>query len=410
MQRFAYEGRNRDGELVKGQTESANAQAVAQWMLGAGIVPVKILAATESTAQGAVDIKGWLSGQGRLSDADLMIFTRQLGTMVRAGLPLMQALSGMQSSAGKPALARLLGKLREDLDQGLELSSAMAHHPEFFDDYYVSMIRVGEGAGQLDEVLSRLFAQLEFERDMRQKIKGALRYPSFVVVAIAIAISILTIFVIPVFAKVYAGMKVELPLLTRVLLGVSDFAVDWWWCVALAIHAGVQGFRYTVRQPDGRLRWDRFKLRLPLMGSIFNKAGIARFSLSFAMACKSGVPIDQAFTLVARVVDNAYFEQRILGMRAGITRGDSLLRIAQESGIFKPMELQMIAVGEATGEVENMMSQVAHMYQEELQYEVSRLGDAIEPILLAVMGTLVLVLMLGIFLPLWDLGQLAQQG
>jgi len=410
MQQFVYEGRNRHGERVKGKTASANAQAVAQWMLGAGIVPVKISATNNDDADGALDIRQWLTRQSRLSGTDLLLFTRQLGTMVRAGLPLMQALSGMQASAAKPALSALLGELREDLDQGLELSSAMAHHPAFFNDYYVSMIRVGEGAGQLDEVLVRLFAQLEFERDMRQKIKGALRYPTFVVVAIAIAISILTMFVIPVFAKVYAGMKVELPLLTRILLGVSDFAVNWWWCVLLSVGACVQGFRYWVRQPEGRLRWDKFKLKLPLMGSIFCKAGIARFCLSFAMACKSGVPIDQAFTLVSRVVENAYFEERILGMRAGITRGESLLRIAKDSGIFKPMELQMIAVGEATGELENMVSQVAQMYQEELQYEVSRLGDAIEPILLAVMGALVLILMLGIFLPLWDLGQLAQQG
>jgi MSHA biogenesis protein MshG len=408
MQHFLYEGRNRRGELVKGRIESPTTQAVAQWMMGSGIVPVKISADAMKGEQDSV--LGRLKGRGKLTPTDLLLFTRQLGTMVRAGLPLMQALSGMQKSSGNPKLATLLGKLREDLDQGLELSQAMARHPEFFDDYYVSMIRVGEGAGRLDEVFSRLFAQLEFERDMRQKIKGALRYPTFVVIAIAIAVAILTIFVIPVFAKVYAGMKVELPLLTRILLAVSDFAVNWWWAVLAFLGACFYGFRLWVGQPAGRYRWDKFKLRLPLVGGIFNKAGIARFCQSFSIACKSGVPIDQAFTLVAKVVDNAFFERRIHGMREGITRGETMLQIAQASGIFQPMELQMISVGEATGEMEKMMEQVAQMYQEELQYEVSRLGDAIEPILLAVMGGLVLVLMLGIFLPLWDLGQLAQQG
>ena len=408
MQHFAYEGRNRHGELVKGRIESPNAQAVVQWMMGAGIVPVKISAQAQAASQGSLLDK--MNGRGTLNATDLLLFTRQLGTMVRAGLPLMQALSGMQKSSGNPKLAALLGKLREDLDQGLELSQAMAHHPEFFDDYYVSMIRVGEGAGRLDEVFVRLFAQLEFERDMRQKIKGALRYPTFVVIAIAIAIGILTIFVIPVFAKVYASMKVELPLLTRVLLAVSDFAVNWWWAVLAFFGGCFYAFRLTIRQPRGRYRWDKFKLTLPLIGGIFNKAGIARFCLSFSIACKSGVPIDQAFTLVAKVVDNAFFEERIHGMRDGITRGETMLQIAQGSGIFKAMEMQMISVGEATGEMEKMMEQVATMYQEELQYEVARLGDAIEPILLAVMGGLVLVLMLGIFLPLWDLGQLAQQG
>lgn len=408
MHHYLYEGRNRRGELVKGRIESPNPQAVVQWMASAGIVPVKISAQAEQKAQGALMDR--LNGRGSLNATDLLLFTRQLGTMVRAGLPMMQALSGMQSSSGNPKLSALLGKLREDLDQGLELSTAMSHHPAFFDDYYVSMIRVGEGAGRLDEIFTRLFTQLEFERDMRQKIKGALRYPTFVVIAIAIAIGILTIFVIPVFAKVYAGMKVELPLLTRVLLAVSDFAVNWWWAVLAFVGVCFYGFRLVIAQPQGRYRWDKLKLRLPLIGGIFNKAGIARFCLSFSIACKSGVPIDQAFTLVAKVVDNAFFERRIHGMREGITRGETMLQIAQGSGIFQAMEMQMISVGEATGEMEKMMEQVAQMYQEELQYEVSRLGDAIEPILLAVMGGLVLVLMLGIFLPLWDLGQLAQQG
>ncbi len=408
MQTYFFEGRNNRGELVRGKIESPNPQAVAQWMLAAGNVPVKI-AVEEAPPQPPAWLAR-LTGKGNLTQTDLLLFTRQLGTMVRAGLPLMQALTGMQKSAGNPRLATLLGDLRDDLDQGQELSTAMSHHPKVFDDYYVSMIRVGEGAGRLDEVFARLFAQLEFERDMRQKIKGALRYPTFVVIAIAIAVGILTMFVIPVFAKVYASMKVELPLLTRILLSVSEFAVNWWWAVLLTIGACFYGFRLWVKQPEGRYRWDKFKLRLPLVGGIFNKAGIARFCLSFSIACKSGVPIDQAFTLVAKVVDNAFFERRIHGMREGITRGETMLRIAQSADIFKPMELQMISVGEATGEMEKMMEQVAQMYQEELQYEVSRLGDAIEPILLAVMGGLVLVLMLGIFLPLWDLGQLAQQG
>lgn len=408
MDNFTYEGRNQRGELVKGKIESPNQQAVAQWMLGTGITPVMIRPIPQAKPQ-----PQWLTkiqGQGSLSPTELLLFTRQMGTMVKAGLPLLQALAGMQKSSTNIRLVALLGAIREDLDKGLELSTAMARHPKFFDDYYVSMIRVGEGAGQLEEIFVRLFAQLEFERDMQQKIKGALRYPTFVVIAISVAIGILTIFVIPVFAKVYASMKVQLPPLTRLLLAVSDFAVHYWWLVIVVIMLAIYGFRLYLKQPEGRYRWDKFKLKLPLIGSILSKAGIARFCLSFSIACRSGVPIDQAFTLVAKVVDNAFYEERINQMRDGITRGETMLRISQSAGIFKAMELQMIAVGEATGELEKMMGQVAEMYQEEVQYEVGRLGSAIEPILLAVMGGLVLVLMLGIFLPLWDLGQLAQQG
>lgn len=407
MDNFIYEGRNQRGELIKGKIESPNQQAVAQWMLGTGITPVMIRPIPQAKPQ-----PQWLTkiqGQGSLSPTELLLFTRQMGTMVKAGLPLLQALAGMQKSSTNIRLVALLGAIREDLDKGLELSTAMARHPKFFDDYYVSMIRVGEGAGQLEEIFVRLFAQLEFERDMKQKIKGALRYPTFVVIAISVAVGILAIFVIPVFAKVYASMKVQLPPLTRLLLAVSDFAVHYWWLVIVVIITAIYGFRLYLKQPEGRYRWDKFKLKLPLIGSILSKAGIARFCLSFSIACRSGVPIDQAFTLVAKVVDNAFYEKRIHQMRDGITRGETMLRIAQSAGIFKPMELQMIAVGEATGEMEKMMGQVAEMYQEEVQYEVGRLGSSIEPILLAVMGGLVLVLMLGIFLPLWDLGQIAQQ-
>ena len=407
MENFTYEGRNQRGELIKGKIESPNQQAVAQWMLGAGITPVMIRPIPQAKPQ-----PQWLTrlqGQGSLSPEELLLFTRQMGTMVKAGLPLLQALAGMQKSSTNIRLVALLAAVREDLDKGLELSTAMARHPKFFDEYYVSMIRVGEGAGQLEEIFVRLFAQLEFEREMKQKIKGALRYPTFVVIAISVAVGILTIFVIPVFAKVYASMKVQLPPLTRLLLAVSDFAVHFWWLVIVVIMTIIYGFRLYLKQPEGRYRWDKFKLKLPLIGSILSKAGIARFCLSFSIACRSGVPIDQAFTLVSKVVDNAFYERRINQMRDGITRGETMLRIAQSAGIFKAMELQMIAVGEATGEMEKMMEQVAQMYQDEVQYEVGRLGSAIEPILLAVMGGLVLVLMLGIFLPLWDLGQIAQQ-
>ena len=407
MNNFLYEGRNQHGELVKGKIESPNPQAVAAWMLGAGITPVNIRPQPQVKPQPPWLTK--LQGQGSLSPTDLLLFTRQMGTMVKAGLPMLQALTGLQKSSSNIRLVALLATMREDLDKGLELSTAMSHHPKFFDDYYVSMIKVGEGAGQLEEIFSRLFAQLEFERDMKKKIQGALRYPMFVIIAISIAVAILAIFVIPVFGKVYKSMKVELPPLTRLLLGISDFAVNYWWLVVLTVVVLAYGFRLFLKQPQGRYRWDKTKLKLPLIGSILSKAGIARFCLSFSIACRSGVPIDQAFTLVAKVVDNAFYERRINQMRDGITRGETMLRIAQSADIFKAMELQMIAVGEATGELEKMMEQVAQLYQEEVQYEVGRLGDAIEPILLAVMGALVLVLMLGIFLPLWDLGQMAQQ-
>jgi MSHA biogenesis protein MshG len=400
---FNYSGRNARGEAMQGQIESQNPQAVAAWMLSAGITPIAIDPLADTTGP------EWLRklNERPLTDVDLLLFTRQIGTMVKAGVAMMQTIAAIQKSTRKPALTRLLQALRDDLDRGHELSTAMARHPKFFDEYYVNMVKVGEGTGRLEEIFRRLFVQLEFEKHMKNKIKGALRYPSFVMMAIAIAIAILNIFVIPVFAKVYTGFKVDLPLLTRMLIASSDFAVSYWWAIVAAVILAVYAFRSWTGTREGRYTWDKFKLRIPIVGSILVKSTVARFCLSLAVASKSGIPLMQAFTLVSRVVENSFYEQRILQMRDGVERGESMLRVAQSAGIFTPLELQMIAVGEETGEIDDMLEQVAKMYQEEVEYEVSRLSESMEPILLAAMAVLVMILLLGIFLPMWDLGQVA---
>ncbi len=404
MDTYQYKGRNKRGEVMQGTIESANSQAVAAWMIAADISPIAIKMQRSLKEQ-----PQWLralQGESSLTPVDLLLFTRQMGTMVKSGVPMLRALESMQKSTTNRRLIQVLQAIRTSLDKGVELSGAMALHPKFFGDYYVNMVRAGESSGQLEEVFKRLFEQLEFDKHMKQKIKGALRYPMFVIIAISIAISILSIFVIPVFANIYSGMRVELPALTQVLIAVSDVAVHYWWVVLVAGGLAVYMFRLYAATHNGRYNWDKFKLKFPVVGGIMAKATIARFCRSFATANKSGVPIVQTFTLVSRVVDNAFYEERILTMRSGVERGESLLRVAQNSGIFSPLELQMISVGEETGEIDSMLEQVASMYQDEVEYEVSRLSESIEPILLAAMGVLVAILLLGIFMPLWNLTQL----
>ncbi len=405
MEHFHYEGRNAGGEAVSGTIESVSAQAVAAWMQSVGLVPIRI----QRQLRSASEVPWWQTlGLGpRLGPQDLMLVTRQLAIMVRAGVPMLQSLAGIQKSSANPRMVDLMQAMREDLDRGLDLSSAMAHHPGFFSNYYVSMIRIGEGSGRLEEVLNQLHAQLEFEQAISRKIKSALRYPSFVGGALVIAMGVLSIFVIPVFANVYASMKVELPPLTRVLIAISDFSVNYWWLVVIAAVLAGLAWRSMLKTEAGRLAWDERKLRLPVFGSILSKAAMARFCISFSIASRSGVPIDQAFGLVAQVVDNAYYASKVLKMRVAIERGESILKTTRSSGIFKPLELQMIAVGEETGAMEEMLDQLASIYQDEVEYEVARLGESIEPILLLFIGGMVLVLMLGIFMPLWDLGQMA---
>ncbi|MBI2752895.1 MAG: type II secretion system F family protein [Betaproteobacteria bacterium] len=401
---FEYSGRNARGEAMQGQIESNSPQAVASWMMSAGITPITIKAHAEDTRPAW--LREFLSPRA-LTDVDLLLFTRQMGVMVKAGVPMMQALAAIQKSTRKPRLVRVLQVMRDDLDKGLELSSAIAHHPKFFNEYYVNMVKVGEGTGKLEEIFRRLFTQLEFEKHMKQKIKGAVRYPSFVMTAIVIGVAILNLYVIPVFAKVYAGFKVALPPLTQLLIGVSNFVVNYWWAIVAAVVLAVYAFRSWTGTRDGRYTWDKHKLKIPIIGSILVKGTVARFAMSLAIASKSGIPLMQAFTLVSRVVENAYYEQRILQMRDGVERGESMLRVAQSAGIFTPLELQMIAVGEETGEIDDMLEQVAKMYQDEVEYEVDRLSESLEPILIAAAAVLVLILLLGIFLPLWNLGQVA---
>jgi len=403
MEVFEYKGRSKRGEIMTGTIESAHQDAVADWLLAAGISPITINVQRDRSQDGPAWLRAILD-HGALKLRDLLLFTRQMATMVKAGVPLIQAFGGIQKSTVNKAMIRILRNVRADMEKGADLSTALSHHPKFFDEYYVAMVRVGENSGQLEEIFRRLFDQLEFENHMQKKIKGALRYPSFVLIAIGIAVAILTLFVIPVFATFFDKFGATLPLMTRILLGASSFAVNYWWVVLGTIAGCFYGFKVFVGTRAGRYRWDKFKLRIPIVGGILQKAALARFCRALATASKSGVPLVQAFTLVSRVVDNAYYEERILSMREGVERGESMLRVAQAAGIFTPLELQMISVGEDTGDIDGMLAKVADIYQEEVEYEIGRLSETIEPIIMVAMGVLVLILMLGIFLPMWQLG------
>jgi MSHA biogenesis protein MshG len=403
MDVFEYKGRTKRGEIMTGVIESPSQDAVAEWLLTAGISPISINVQRDSVQERPAWVQSLLE-RDTLTTRDLLLFTRQMATMIKAGVPILQALGSIQKSTANKVMARMLRNMRADLEKGSEFSVALSHHPKFFNEYYVAMVRIGESSGALEEIFRRLFGQIEFEAHIQKKIKSALRYPSFVLIAISVAIGILTLFVIPVFATFFDKAGATLPLMTRILLMTSSFAVNYWWFVGAIIVGCFYGFKMFVSQRAGRYVWDRFKLKLPIAGGILQKATLARFCRSLSTASKSGVPLVQAFTLVSRVVDNAFYEERILGMREGVERGESILRVAQAAGIFTPLELQMISVGEDTGDIDGMLSKVADIYQEDVEYEIERLSESIEPIVMMAMGGLVLILMLGIFLPMWQLG------
>lgn len=406
MPHFSFKGRNARGELITGTLEGADAGVIADQLVNTGITPVDIQS-SQRVLSG--ELPQWWRNLGRRKATllDLMLFSRQMHTLLKAGVPILRALAGLQESAVNPTMIEVIKDLRVSLDAGRELSAAMRRHPEVFSFFYVSLVRVGELTGQLEEVFMRLYDHLEFEKEIRDSIAAAVRYPIFVLLAMAAAIVIVNLFVIPAFAKVYSGFKAELPYLTKLLIGFSNFMVETWPLQLAALAGAVIGFRAWIATRDGRYKWDRIKLRIPIAGKIILKATLARFARSFSLALQSGVPVVQALSTVAQVVDNAYIGQRIEQMRDGVERGESVLRTAVTAGVFTTVVLQMVAVGDETGELDSLLRQVADLYEREVEYEVKTLSQQIEPILIVGLGGLVLVLALGVFLPIWDLGKAA---
>ncbi|MFL6632879.1 MAG: type II secretion system F family protein [Massilia sp.] len=409
---FAYKGRNARGELMQGVLEGADSGAVADQLFGTGVTPLEITPTTrKATTPGA-----GAGGDGNLwerltrkkvTSIDVQLFSRQIYTLLKSGVPIMRGLAGLQESATNKSFARVIQDLRESLDSGRELSMAMRRHTECFTPFYLSMVRVGEMTGRLEEVFLRLFDHLEFDRDMRERVKTAMRYPTFVIIAMLAAMVIVNVFVIPQFEKVFKSFHAELPLMTRILITTSRFTVEYWPVMAGVAVAALFGFRAWARTVSGRLTWDRWKLRFPIAGKIIHKATMARFARSFALSIRSGVPIVQALSVVAQTADNAYLTMRLDQMREGVERGESILRTATNAHVFTPIVLQMIAVGEESGSLDDLMDEIAQMYEREVDYELKTLSSQIEPILITFLGAMVLVLALGIFLPIWDLGKAA---
>jgi len=402
---YAYTGRDERGQMVEGELEGADSSVIAGQLISQGVTPIEITAAAtpEEAGQGLLE----RLTEKKFTQTDVLLFSRQMNTLLKAGVPIMSALRGLEGSGENKSLARVMHELREGLESGQELSTCMSRQPKAFDPFYVAMIRVGEFTGTLQEVFLRLFHHLEFEKFMREQVRSAVRYPSFVIITMMVAVMIVNIFVIPTFAKAYAGFKAELPAITKGLIAFSNFTVAYWWLLLGLLVVLAIGFRLYINSKRGRIAWDEFKLRIPIAGPIILNATLARFARSFALAVRSGVPAVQALTIVAGTVDNAHMGRKIEVMREGVERGETIRRTAVAAGIFTPMVLQMLAVGEESGELDEMMSEIAELYQREVEYSLKNLASQIEPVLIIALGVLVLLLALGVFLPIWDLGTAA---
>ncbi len=405
MTRFSYQARDANGRTLNGHVEAANASVVAAQLTEIGAIPLTIAAAKADATP--VLALNWFRTTVKIDE--LIIFSHQMATLAKAGISVVRAVRGLSESARNPRLAAVLEEVAVDLEGGVDFATSLKRNGDVFSDLYASVIHVGENTGRLDEAFRRIAQYLELERETIKRLKSATRYPSFVLIAIGIAIAILNVFVIPAFANVFAKFHAQLPWQTQVILAISQFFVAFWPHLLVVSAGAAYGISRWIDTSDGRHAWDRLKLKLPIIGPIFERINLARFCQTFAMVTRSGLPVTQGLTIVAGAIGNEYMSRLVLGMRAGIERGESITKTAGASGMFTPVVMQMLAVGEETGSIDELLAQSAGFYEEEVDYSLKTLTDAIEPILIIAIGAMVLVLALGVFLPLWDLSSVAHR-
>lgn len=402
---FDYRGRDAQGTLQQGTLDAASPDAAAGELIRRGITPLKIT--SQKRAGGGVSLSQLPIFQPKITLDDLVIFSRQMYALTRAGIPIIRTMRGLADTTRSPRLSEVLNDLATRLESGVSLATAMQAHRKVFSELFIAMIHVGENTGQLDESFQSIAQMLELERETKRRVKQAMRYPTFVMTALFAALMVVNFLVIPKFAAVFSKLGADLPWVTKLLVATSNFFINYWYLLLIAAAGVSYVVAAWVKTPQGREIWDRYKLRIPIIGDLLEKVTLSRFSRNFASTLSAGMPVTHALTVVADAVDNAWIAHHIRDMRTGIERGDSLLRTASASEMFTPLILQMIAVGEETGAVDDMLISVADFYDEEVDYGLKRLAESIEPLLIVAMGVLVLILALGVFLPIWDLGRAA---
>jgi MSHA biogenesis protein MshG len=402
MPLFNYKGRTLRGELVTGRVDGDTPEAVASRLFTSGITPIDISAAA-SAQDLSVEKLGRIIGLGRPRVADLVLFTRQMYTITKSGLPLLRGLRGLSASTHNAVLREALQDVLASLEAGRDLATSFARHPKIFPTLYVSIVRVGEATGTLEKSFQRLGEYLSQDEAMQERMKSAMRYPAIVMIAIGVALAILTTFVIPKFAPIFATLGDDIPTPTRIIMGASSFARDYWYIVIAGLAVLVGIVRAYINTDDGRYRWHRFKLRLPVVGRLTHEAILSRVCRSLAISLSAGMPMTQTLAVIARSSGNDYMSEQILRLRDSVERGDSLSRASATVGMFPPLVLQMMGVGEETGELSTLLDEVAGFYEREVDFALKNLTSAIEPLLICAVGGMVLILALGIFLPLWNM-------
>jgi type II secretory pathway component PulF len=397
---FNYRARDEKGSLIAGTMDADSQRAVSSHLDSMGLFPIAV---SEKKGMALVSIEDFLTKLDRVKLDDLIFFTRQLRTVIKAGVPLISGLKALEEQTNSRKLKRAIKKVWQDLDRGKSFSEALSAHADIFSDLYISMVKAGEVGGVLDEVLERLAQLLEFQMKTKEMFKSALRYPTMVVGAIVIAFFVLVTFVIPKFGLLFKGSTVQLPLPTRILLGINEMVQAYGiFILGGIVGIGIAAFIYT-RTEQGQFARDQLKLKIPFVGNIILKICMSRFAYVQENLIRAGVPIVMALEIVARTVGNLVIAKKVIEISQKIEKGKGITKPMKDSGIFPPLVLHLIATGEDTGSLEEMLREVSIHYDTEVSYSLARLSSWIEPILIGVLGGMVLFIALAVFLPWWGM-------
>ena len=404
---FEYKARDKMGELVAGSMNAPDAEAVGSELGRMGHFPVTIRSAEEDAGGAESEKVDPLERFQKVSKKELVLFTRQMSTLFNAGIPILGILVALQEQVGTPKFKKIVKQLQVDIEGGLSLSEAMEKHPSVFDELYVSMIAAGEAGGVMDGLLKRLANLMEREVENDAKVKAALSYPKMVISAMIIAITILMWKVVPIFVKMFAKAKIELPLATKILIASNKAFFDYWYLLLGGTILAIFAFKKYTSTEKGRYQWDMFMLKVPIMGPIILRSSMAKFARVFSTLQAGGVSIIEILSVSSRVIDNVVLSSIIRGLRDSVQEGTGLAAPLKQSGLIPPLVIQMIAAGEESGALDEMLEKVADYYDDEVDHAVKNLSSMIEPILLLFMAGLVLFLALAIFMPMWDMSKMA---
>jgi MSHA biogenesis protein MshG len=401
MSLFKYRGRSGRGDLITGRLEADDIDTVAARLMNLGITPLEI---ASDAAQGTT-VREILQrlGAGRPGMADLVLFTRQMYSITKSGLPLLRGLRGLAQSTQNARLRDALHDVLHALESGRDFASSLARHPDIFPPLFVSMVRVGESTGTLDNTFLRLGEYLGHDQDVQDRVKSAVRYPLMVVAVIGLAVAVITVFVIPNFAPLFKILGNDIPWPTRLIMGTSALVRHHGLALVATAIAAVIAFKRHVATEAGRYRWDRLKIKIPVIGELLHLSVLSRVTRSLAISLEAGLPMIQALTLLSRSAGNDYLAELVLRLRDAVERGEALSHAAATAGIFPPLVLQMVLVGEETGDLTRLLEEVSGFYQREVDYRLRNLTAMLEPILIIGVGAMVLILALGVFLPMWNM-------